>query len=99
MARYEKDSPYYFTDLSNGYLDVIAFRDLPYETDDILYEVTKGYENRPDKLAYDLYNNSNLWWVFAVRNKSIIKDSIFDLKAGVKIYLPKLSTIKATLGI
>ena len=99
MINYSNASPYYLTDQSNGYLDVITFRDLPYETDDILYEVTKGYENRPDKLAYDLYQNSELWWVFAVRNKTVIKDSVFDLKAGVRIYLPKLSTIKKVLGV
>lgn len=99
MINYSNASPYYLTDQSNGYLGVITFRDLPYETDDILYEVTKGYENRPDKLAYDLYQNSELWWVFAVRNKTVIKDSVFDLKAGVRIYLPKLSTIKKVLGV
>jgi hypothetical protein len=77
----------------------MTFRDIPAETDDILFEVTSTYENRPDLLAYDLYSDVNLWWVFAVRNKSIIKDPTFDLVAGVKIYLPKLSSIKKSLGI
>jgi hypothetical protein len=99
MISYNKTSPYYATDSSNGYLDVMKFRDIPAETDDILFEVTSTYENRPDLLAYDLYSDVNLWWVFAVRNKSIIKDPTFDLVAGVKIYLPKLSSIKKSLGI
>jgi hypothetical protein len=77
----------------------MKFRDIPAETDDILFEVTSTYENRPDLLAYDLYSDVNLWWVFAVRNKSTIKDPTFDLVAGVKIYLPKLSSIKKSLGI
>jgi len=34
-----------------------------------------------------------------VRNISIIEDPIFDFVAGKQIYLPKLSTIKDTLGI
>jgi len=99
MISYSKTSPYYATNSSNGYLDVMTFRDIPVETDDILFEVTSTYENRPDLLAYDLYSDVNLWWVFAVRNKSIIKDPTFDLVAGVKIYLPKLSSIKKSLGI
>lgn len=96
---YSKTSPYYTTPITNGYLDVMEFRDLPNERSDTLFEVTATYENRPDLLAYDLYQDARLWWVFAVRNKRTIKDPVYDLKAGVKIYLPKMSTIKSVLGI
>jgi len=96
---YSKTSPYYKTQIVNGYLDVIEFRDLPIQRDDILFEVTATYENRPDLLAYDLYKDPSLWWVFAVRNKKIIKDPVYDLVAGVKIYLPKMNTLKSVLGI
>lgn len=99
MSLYSKTSPYATTEIVNGYLDVVDFRDLPIEKNDTLFEVTSTYENRPDLLAYDLYQDSKLWWVFAVRNKSKLKDPVFDLKAGTKIYLPKLSTIKRVLGI
>ena len=99
MAFYKDNSPYATTSFSNGYLDIIDFRDIPAKTDDVLYEVTKQYENRPDLLAYDLYNDVGLWWVFSVRNKDIIKDPVFDLVAGIKIYLPTGNTIRAALGI
>ena len=99
MASYSNLSPYFNTEQVNGYLDIISFRDIPGEVDDILYEVTKDYEYRPDKLANDLYGDVRLWWVFAVRNKNQIKDPVFDLVAGAKIYLPKLTTIKTSLGI
>lgn len=99
MSLYNKTSPYYNTDVVNGYLDIMSFRDLPEERDDIVFEITNTYENRPDLLAYDLYNDANLWWVFAVRNKSKIADPIFDMTAGKKIYLPKLTTLKKVLGI
>lgn len=91
---YGKSSPYFNTKIKNGYLDVLELTDFPKETDDILFVITSIYDNRPDLLANDLYQDSNLWWVFAVRNKQLIKDPIFDFKAGTKIYLPKLTTIK-----
>lgn len=96
---YNKTSPYYKTEIVNGYLDVMSFRDLPNERDDIVFEVTATYEFRPDLLAYDIYKDANLWWVFAIRNKTILKDPVYDLKAGIKIYLPKMSTMKTVLGI
>lgn len=99
MSYFTKSSPYYLTPITNGYLDVMEFRDIPVESDDILFEVTSTYENRPDLLAYDLYQNERLWWVFSMRNKTIIKDPIYDLVAGVKIYLPKLSTLQRVLGV
>jgi hypothetical protein len=98
MAKYNKSSPYATTEILEGYLDIINFRDIPPENDDLVFEITSTYENRPDLLAYDLYSDVKLWWVFAVRNKSIIKDPVFDMTAGTKIYLPKLTTIKKYLG-
>lgn len=99
ITTYSNTSPYFKTNMDLGYLDVINFRDIPLQVDDILFEVTKTYEYRPDLLAYDLYQNVNLWWVFAVRNKTVIKDPVFDMVAGTKIFLPKYSTLKAVLGI
>lgn len=99
MTIYNKNSPYYNTTIKNGYLDVIRFRNIPANTDDVLYQVSKEYEYRPDLLAHQVYSDSGLWWIFAVRNPSVIKDPIFDLAAGTVIYLPKISTIRAALGI
>lgn len=99
MTVYSKTSPYYGTVINQGYLDVMTFRDFQRQEDDIEYEVTKNYENRPDLLAFDLYGDVNLWWVFAMRNPNVIKDSVYDLKSGIKIFLPKLSTLKRDLGI
>jgi hypothetical protein len=99
MANYNKNSPYYKTEQRNGFLDVMEWRTVPAETDDILFTVTKSYEHRPDLLAYDLYKDVGLWWVFSARNPSVLKDPVFDLEAGIKIYLPKLSSLKSTTGI
>lgn len=99
MATYNQTSPYYNTQIVNNYLDVIDFREIPSEDDDYLFQITSTYENRPDLLANDLYNDSNLWWVFAVRNRSVLKDPVYDFTPGQLIYLPKISTLKRILGI
>ena len=99
MPLYQKTSPYYTTPNTNGYLDVIKPRDITAEVDDIEFVVPKDYEYRPDMLAYDLYRDVGLWWVFAARNRNVLKDPVFDLVAGVRIYLPKLTNIQSSLGI
>jgi len=96
---YKKNSPYYTTGLNNGYLEVMTARNIPALVDDLLFEVPKTYEYRPDLLAYDLYKDVGLWWVFATRNPSIIKDPVYDLTAGIKIFIPQLTTINSALGI
>ena len=98
MALYDNNSPYAKTDYSLGYLDVQVPRDIPNSVDDVLFTVGKEYENRPDLLAYDLYQTVSLWWIFSVRNKDIIKDPVFDLVAGIKIYVPTQATITTALG-
>lgn len=96
---YSKTSPYFSTNVTGSYLDLLSLRDIPSQSDDILFTVTQQYANRPDLLAYDLYSDATLWWVFAVRNKSVIKDPVFDMIPGQRIYLPKLSTINSVLGL
>jgi hypothetical protein len=77
----------------------MQFRNIPYLIDDQDFEVQAQYEHRPDLLAYDLYSDSNLWWVFSVRNKDIIKDPVYDMVPGLIIKLPQLATLKSVLGI
>jgi hypothetical protein len=49
-------------------------------------------------LAYSVYGTSKLWWVFAQRNMDVLKDPVFDLVAGIKIYLPKQDQLQKFLG-
>ena len=50
-------------------------------------------------LAYDLYNNSKLWWVFGSRNPNTLKDPMFDFVTGTGIYIPENATLIQALGI
>jgi len=97
-AQYSSNSPYYTTDQSSGYLATLSYRSIPSYADDILYTVDQTYQHRPDLLAYNLYGDVDLWWVFAVRNPDVIQDPVYDLVAGVQIYLPKQSTLNSALG-
>jgi hypothetical protein len=99
MATYNRTSPYFATQVVNGYLDTMTWRDIPAQRDDLEFTIKKDYEYRPDLLAYDLYQDAGLWWVFSVRNNNTLKDPIYDFKAGLVIYLPKLSVIKTALGM
>jgi hypothetical protein len=50
-------------------------------------------------LASDLYGDSALWWVFAMRNPNVLKDPLFDFRAGVQIFIPKKATLQQDLGV
>ena len=97
---YSKTSPWNNTTVEpSGELGVLQIRPIPLEDDDILYTIEPQYNHRPDLLAFDLYGTASLWWVFAQRNMDIIKDPVFDIEAGVKIFLPKQSNLKTELGL
>lgn len=99
MADYRSDSPYANTNTYSYYLDVLTPRSLPPRRDDVLHTLTQVHEYRPDLLAYDLYGNSNLWWVFIARNPNAFEDPIWDFRVGQKFYIPKKDVLTAALGI
>lgn len=100
MARYDSNSPWGKTRVINSqYLGILDIKPVPAESDDIVYTIEPQYTYRPDLLAYDLYGDHKLWWVFAQRNMDTIKDPIFDLKSGVEIYLPQGPQLREVLGL
>ena len=96
---YGKASPYYNTPLKGNHLDIMSIRDIPALKDDVLFTVTSQYKHRPDLLAFDVYQNEQLWWVFAMRNKDVVRDPVYDMIPGIKIFIPQLSTINKALGL
>jgi hypothetical protein len=97
---YPATSPYFNTTANNKFLDVMKYRPIPKNTSDVYFTITQVYEYRPDLLAYDLYGDSRLWWVFADRNPNkLSKDPYFDFVAGLEIYIPQSSTLQQVLGI
>ena len=98
MATYSSTSPYFTTGYAQFYLDNMNNRPIPKEVDDIFFKINTTYQYRPDLLAYDLYNESSLWWVFYQRNPNTLQRPPWDFEAGREIYLPKITTLKSALG-
>ena len=97
---YPASSPYYTTGVvNNKFLDSLNDRPIPKLGSDRYWIITEQYNNRPDMLAYDLYANPKLWWVFASRNPNTLKDPLFDFTTGTGIYLPENSTLIQALGL
>ena len=99
MSTYDSASPYYTTGYSEFFLDTMTNRPVPGLTSDQLWTINLTYQYRPDLLAYDLYSNSRLWWVFYQRNPNTLTRPPLDFTAGTQIYLPQIATLQTVLGI
>ena len=98
MPQYDATSPYADTAYSQFFLDVMVNRPIPKEDDDRTFVINLTYQYRPDLLAFDLYGQSGLWWVFYQRNPNTLQAPPLDFAVGTTIFLPKVSTLKAALG-
>lgn len=97
---YSATSPYFNTGIVNSdFLDVMVNRPIPMLSTDRYWTITMTYQHRPDLLAYDLYSDASLWWVFASRNPNTLVDPMFDFVSGTSIYIPTGETLKQALGL
>ena len=99
MASYNNSSPWANSVQNDLYLELLEIRPVPSEPDDFLYTIENQYKFRPDLLAYDLYGNPKLWWVFMQRNMNVLKDPVFDFLPGTRIYIPKQNNLTKFLGV
>lgn len=98
MAQYDATSPYYTTGYSQFFLETMVNRPIPKENDDLTFTINTTYQYRPDLLAFDLYGNAGLWWVFYQRNPNTLQAPPMDFAVGTQIFLPKITTLKTALG-
>jgi hypothetical protein len=98
-SNYTSTSPWFNTQVTNNYLDILSIRPVSSEVDDFLYNIQPQYTYRPDLLAFDLYGDATLWWVFTQRNMDVLQDPILDFVPGTKIYIPKNSSLRNVLGL
>jgi hypothetical protein len=98
MATYNATSPYYATQYSQFFLDVMVNRPIPAQSDDLPFTINQTYQYRPDLLAFDLYENAGLWWVFYQRNPNTLTKPPLDFALDTFIYVPKIGTLRSVLG-
>jgi hypothetical protein len=98
MATYNATSPYYTTGYSQFFLDTMVNRPIPSQSDDLPFTINQTYQYRPDLLAFDLYDNGGLWWVFYQRNPNTLTKPPLDFVIDTFIYVPKMSTLRTVLG-
>ena len=96
---YNRTSPYANTDVYGFFLDVANIPSIPMDSKDVQYQIDTIYKGRPDLLAFDLYGDSSLWWVFAIRNPNVLQDPIYDFQPGVIIYVPQKQNLTTALGL
>ena len=97
-SQYSSTSPYFETGYSQFFLDVMVNRPIPKAADDILFTINLTFQYRPDLLAFDLYGDAGLWWVFYQRNPNTLTKPPLDFAVGVQIFLPRIATLQTVLG-
>lgn len=98
-VNYSKSSPYAKTQFYGFFMDVATIPNIPIDPTDVLYEIDNIYKQRPDLLAYDLYGDPKLWWVFAIRNPNVLQDPLYDFEPGVSIFIPQKQNLIGALGL
>lgn len=96
---YSSYSPFYLTKQNSWALSTWTPRNIPAMSSDAPMILSQIYQYKPDLLAYDLYGDSRLWWVWIVRNPDVINDPIYDMVPGTVLMIPEPTALKAILGI
>ena len=98
MADYTPTSPYFTTTYTQFYLDIMENRPIIRSPDDQIFTINQTYQYRPDLLAFDLYGDPGLWWVFYQRNPNTLTAPPWDFAADVQIFIPAITTLRTNLG-
>lgn len=98
-ATYSRSSPYYGTRTWGKFLDTWTGKTITASPSDAVYQIDNIYNLRPDLLAYDLYQDSALWWVFAIRNPDVLSNPLLGFTTGKIIYIPTRATLQEQLDI
>lgn len=89
-VKYKQTSNYSITPMNKKFLELYepALTEATLSEESRLMVIQPKYDRRPDLLAFDLYGNPRLWWIFVHYNRNTIKDPIMDFTSGKKIQVP-----------
>ncbi len=68
------------------YYKPIKYPEIPLSSNDIYVITTIG--DRLDSLAYQFYNDIELWWIISTANPDVIRRDSFNLNPGLEIRIP-----------
>ncbi len=71
----------------NRYFKNIEYPSIPVDISDIY--IISRYGDRLDQMAFDFYQNSNLWWIISRANPEKIKRDSFFITPGKQIRIPQ----------
>lgn len=74
-----------FTSSGKRYYKNKIYPNIPFSETDIYVITTIG--DRLDLIAYDYYNNAELWWIISIANNNITKGSMFPIP-GTQLRIP-----------
>ena len=96
---YEQKSYLHNTNYNKFYLDTAKLDSLQDASGNYVV-VPPSCEHRIDLFSYKQYGSSRLWWVIALANADIIKDPIWDFKAGLTVLVPRnVALIEQLAGV
>jgi hypothetical protein len=71
----------------NRYFKNIEYPSIPVDISDIY--IISRYGDRLDQMAFDFYQDSNLWWIISRANPEKIKRDSFFITPGKQIRIPQ----------
>ena len=71
---------------NKNYYTNLKYPEIPLSVNDLYIITTSG--DRLDSLAYEFFNDTDLWWVITTANPDIIRRDSFSLKPGLEIRIP-----------
>lgn len=87
--------PWGETPIVDFWLDPWVPRLFPPSPDDTTITVAPRHRHRPDLLAWEIWGDPTLWWVFAVANPDEIVDPIYDMEPGLELRIPFIADMRA----
>jgi hypothetical protein len=82
--RYDKNT-LKFTSSGKRYYKSKIYPNIPFSETDVYVITTIG--DRLDLIAYDYYNDAEMWWVISIANNNVTKGSMFPIP-GTQLRIP-----------
>ena len=90
---YKQSSAYSTTPMTSRYLGVFNSPEISEQGDELTVALQQRHNFRPDILSNELYGSPRLWWVFTYFNRDVLRDPVWDFKAGTSIKVPSQDNV------